>query len=69
MDSYLESKIEDLFTQYNNHLSPGCALGIIKDESFVYKNTFGIANLEHNVPITSKTVFFVLLPALSNLRG
>lgn len=36
---------------------PGCALGVIHDGEYVHKAGYGIANLEHDIPITSATVF------------
>ena len=35
----------------------GCALGVLDDGKVVYERGYGLANLEHGVPITSKTVF------------
>ena len=37
--------------------SPGAAIGIIKDGKLIYARGYGIANLEHNIPITTKTKF------------
>jgi CubicO group peptidase (beta-lactamase class C family) len=37
--------------------SPGCILAVIKDGAMVYERGYGMANLEHSVPIDSETVF------------
>jgi len=37
--------------------SPGCALGIIKDGKLIYAHGYGMANLDYNVPLSSKSVF------------
>lgn len=37
--------------------TPGCGLGIMKDEALIYENAYGLANLEHNIPNTTDTVF------------
>jgi CubicO group peptidase (beta-lactamase class C family) len=50
-------KVDRLFAEWDRPDSPGCALGIIKDGQFVYKRGYGMATLEHDVPITSQTVF------------
>jgi CubicO group peptidase (beta-lactamase class C family) len=51
------NKVDELFAKWDSTVSPGAALGIIQDGKFIYKRGFGMANLEHNIPITSKTVF------------
>lgn len=48
---------EKVFKKWNKDDSPGCAVGIVKDGKLVYTNGFGIANLEYDEPITSKSVF------------
>lgn len=53
------NKIDALFAQWNKPDSPGCALAVIKDGQVLYKRGYGIANLDHDIPISSKTVFNV----------
>ena len=53
----LTDKVDKLFSEWDRPDSPGCALGIIKDGHFVYKRGYGLANLEYNIPITSKSIF------------
>ncbi len=53
----LTDNVDKLFSEWDKPDSPGCALGIIKDGQFIYKRGFGMANLEHGIPITSKSVF------------
>lgn len=53
----LTDKVDKLFAKWNKPDSPGCALGVIKNGQFIYKRGYGMANLEYNIPITSKTVF------------
>src|SRR5690349_18751337 len=50
-------KVDALFAQWNKPDSPGCALAIIKDGRVLYKRGYGNANLDYDVPISSKTVF------------
>jgi len=50
-------KIDALFARWDKPDSPGCALGIIHDGELVYARGYGLANLEHSVPITPATVF------------
>lgn len=50
-------KVDILFKKWDNNNSPGCALGIIKDGQLIYKHGYGMANLDYNIPISSKSVF------------
>ncbi len=49
--------IDELFKPYTQGDRPGCAVGVIRDGEYVHKAGYGLANLEHRVPITSKSVF------------
>ncbi len=53
----MTDKVDGLFAEWNKADFPGCALGVIKNGSFIYQRGYGMANLEHGVPISSKTVF------------
>jgi len=53
----LTDKVDELFAEWDKPDSPGCALGIIKNGKLIHKRGYGMANLEHDVPISSKTVF------------
>lgn len=51
------SKVDTIFERYTRPGSPGCALAVIQGGEIVYKRGYGLANLEHNVPILPSTVF------------
>ncbi|MEX1132212.1 MAG: serine hydrolase domain-containing protein [Flavobacteriales bacterium] len=51
MDAYL--------ARYNANDSPGLAIRILRDGSPVYSKAFGMADLEHDMPITTSSVFQV----------
>lgn len=53
----LTDKVDALFTEWDKPDSPGFALAIIKNGKLIYKRGYGTANLEHNIPISSTTVF------------
>ena len=55
--SYQIERVDDLFTEWDRQDSPGCALAVIQDGSVVYARGYGMANLEHGVPIKPETVF------------
>jgi len=37
---------------------PGCALAIVRDGEIVYSKGYGMADLEHDIPITPQSVFY-----------
>ncbi|NOR21158.1 MAG: serine hydrolase, partial [Candidatus Aminicenantes bacterium] len=49
--------VDKLFSKWDSTVSPGAALAIIKDGKIIYKRGYGMANLEHNIPITTTSVF------------
>ena len=51
------AQTQKVFEEWDEDDSPGCAVGIVKDGKLVYTGGFGMANLEYDEPITSKTVF------------
>jgi len=53
----LTDKVDALFTTWDRPDSPGCALGVIQHGQLVYKRGYGMANLEHGIPISSNTAF------------
>ena len=55
----IASRVDKLFATWDKPNSPGCALAVIKDGSIVYKRGYGAADLDHDVPISSATVFHV----------
>jgi CubicO group peptidase (beta-lactamase class C family) len=52
-------KVDALFVQWSKPDSPGCALAVIKDGQTIYKRGYGVANLDHGIPISSKSVFSI----------
>ena len=54
-----QTRIDELFKTWNTNSSPGAALGIIKDGKLVYTKGFGMADLEHDIPITDSTIFYI----------
>jgi CubicO group peptidase (beta-lactamase class C family) len=55
--SDIASRVDRLFARWDRPDSPGCALGVIKDGKLIYKKGYGMANLEHDIPISPTTVF------------
>ncbi len=55
----VRAKVDKVFEKFTLPGSPGCALGVMKDGEFVYKQGYGLANLEYDIPITPSTIFHV----------
>jgi CubicO group peptidase (beta-lactamase class C family) len=53
------ARVDSIFQEFNRKDSPGCALAVIDGGRITYKKGYGMANLEHNIPITPDTVFDV----------
>jgi CubicO group peptidase (beta-lactamase class C family) len=49
-------RVDALFEHWDRRDSPGCSLGIIQDGRLSYERGYGMANLEHNIPIRPTTV-------------
>lgn len=58
-NSELSTKVNSLFSEWDKQDCPGCAVAVIKDGQTIYKKGYGIANIEHNIPITTSSVFYV----------
>lgn len=53
------AKVDLLFKEWDRPNSPGCALGVIRNGKFVYKRGYGMADLDHGVPLTPQSVFYI----------
>jgi CubicO group peptidase (beta-lactamase class C family) len=50
-------KIDSLFKTWNNKNSPGCAIGIVRNDSLIYAKGYGMSNLEYGIPVTPESIF------------
>jgi CubicO group peptidase (beta-lactamase class C family) len=50
-------KIDNLFILWDKVQSPGCAIGIVRNDSLIFSKGYGMANLEYEIPNTSETIF------------
>jgi CubicO group peptidase (beta-lactamase class C family) len=53
------ARVDSIFQEFNRKDSPGCAAAVIDNGKVIYKKGYGMANLEHNIPISPHTVFDV----------
>src|SRR5215467_2053043 len=53
----LVKKIDGLFFKWNNNNSPGCTVGIVRNDSLIFAKGYGMANLEYNIPNEPATIY------------
>ena len=51
------NQMDSLVSTWNTKNDPGVAIAVLKDGNVIYKKCLGLANLEHEIPITNKSVF------------
>lgn len=51
------SEIDQIFRQFDTANSPGCAVAVIHKGKVIHNKGYGLANLEYDIPITSKSIF------------
>jgi CubicO group peptidase (beta-lactamase class C family) len=49
--------IDSIFAAWDSTSTPGCALAVYRDGAIVHGRGYGMADLERNVPITTRSVF------------
>src|SRR5580698_1902691 len=54
-----QQRVDRIFAAYDKANSPGCALGVIRDGSFIYRKAYGTASLELGVPLSPQSVFYM----------
>ena len=52
------AQVDAIFAQWDRPDSPGCALGVYQDGRTLYARGYGMADLEHDSPITPGSVFY-----------
>lgn len=53
------AQVDAVFAEFNQPGSVGCAVGVARDGEFLYKQGYGYANLDWDIPITPSTVFYM----------
>lgn len=57
-DKTMQQQIDQVFAEYSKAESPGCALGVYRDHAMWYQQGYGLASLEHRVPIAPQHTVF-----------
>jgi CubicO group peptidase (beta-lactamase class C family) len=52
-------RIDETFAQFHRTDSPGCALGVIQNGGWAYRKAYGMADLEHTVPLTTSSPVYL----------
>lgn len=55
--SPFNENVDKIFAHLDKNDAPGCSVGVIKEGHFIHKSGYGMANLELDVPLSSKSVF------------
>lgn len=50
-------KMDSLFLKWNSDNSPGCTVGIVRNDSLIFSKGYGMANLEYSIPNQPQTVY------------
>lgn len=53
----IKIKIDKLFSKWDTNTSPGCVLGIVRNDSLIYSKGYGMANLEYGIPNDPSTIY------------
>lgn len=52
-------RVDEIFTAWNNKNTPGAAIAVVRDGSIIYKNSYGMSNLEYDIPIETNSIFHI----------
>lgn len=58
-DTSVTAQVDKLFAPWDKPNSPGCALAVVRDARIIYSRGYGMADLEHEVPITPVSTFYI----------
>ncbi|WP_184550224.1 serine hydrolase domain-containing protein [Mucilaginibacter sp. FT3.2] len=50
-------KINALFANWDKTQSPGCVVGIVRNDSLIFSKGYGMANLEYAIPNSAQTIY------------
>ncbi|WP_276091429.1 serine hydrolase domain-containing protein [Pedobacter sp. JY14-1] len=53
----LAGKVDAIFDQWNKPSSPGCVIGIVRNDSVIYAKGYGLSNIEYDITNTPGTIY------------
>ena len=54
-----QRQVDAIFAAYDQAGSPGCAVGLVHDEKFVYKRGYGMGSIELQTTLSPASVFYM----------
>lgn len=58
LEPELQNAVKKLFTKWDNDASPGCSVAVIRDGEFIFRGSFGMADLEHGIRLAPDSMFY-----------
>jgi len=52
-------KIEEIFSSFHSDSTPGCAVSVFHEGRSVYKNAFGVSNLDYGIMLSDTSSFYM----------
>ena len=56
-DAALTAEVDQIFRAHDSTHSPGCAVAVVQEGQLVLSDGYGLANLDHRIPLRSTSVF------------
>ncbi len=56
-DQELATEVDRIFREHDSTHSPGCAVAVVEQGRVVFSDGYGLANLDHRIPLRSTSVF------------
>ena len=54
-----DEQVDKLFTTWSSSQTPGAAVAVVKNGAIIYKNAYGMANLEYDIPVSTTSIFHI----------
>jgi len=54
-----DEQVDKLFAAWSGTQSPGAAVAVVKNGAIIYKNAYGMANLEYDIPVSTTSIFHI----------
>src|SRR5687767_14650217 len=54
-----QARVDEIFKEFTVPGSPGCTVAVYQDGTTVLSRAYGMANLDHDVPLTPSSIFHV----------
>src|SRR5688500_9976027 len=58
-DDSIKPKVDALFDHWNKPDCPGMVCAVMQDGEIIYEKGFGMADLEHDEPLSPDSVFYI----------